>query len=131
MARASLGDAFRAADGLLAKADGAHGGTLQWWGWESSAVTWSRRICRSGPRVPDERRGQAIKAFIKLLLGHQPSQQMIDEIQKQVKTRLAAHEYPREFEFIDEFPVTVTGKIRRRNLREREVQRQARQKTGR
>jgi acetyl-CoA synthetase len=75
--------------------------------------------------VPDERRGQAIKAFIKLLPGYQPSQQMIDEIQKHVKTRLAAHEYPREFEFMDEFPVTVTGKIRRRDLREREVQRQA------
>src|SRR5229473_5390695 len=75
--------------------------------------------------VPDERRGQSIKAFIKLLPGHQPSQQMIDEIQKHVKTRLAAHEYPREFEFMDEFPVTVTGKIRRRDLREREIQRRA------
>ena len=78
--------------------------------------------------VPDERRGQSIKAFIKLLPGHQPSQQMIDEIQKHVKTRLAAHEYPREFEFMDEFPVTVTGKIRRRDLREREIQRLAMQK---
>src|SRR5580704_2493366 len=81
--------------------------------------------------VPDERRGQAIKAFIKLLPGDQPSQQMIDEIQQHVKTRLAAHEYPREFEFMDEFPVTVTGKIRRRDLREREVQRQAAAKTAR
>ena len=35
--------------------------------------------------VPDERRGQSIKAFIKLLPGHQPSEQMIDEIQKHVK----------------------------------------------
>jgi acetyl-CoA synthetase len=50
---------------------------------------------------------------------------MIDEIQKHVKTRLAAHEYPREFEFMDEFPMTVTGKIRRRDLREREIQRRA------
>jgi acetyl-CoA synthetase len=75
--------------------------------------------------VPDERRGQAIKAFIKLLPGHQSSQQMIDEIQQHVKKRLAAHEYPREFEFIDEFPMTVTGKIRRRDLRERELQKRA------
>ena len=73
--------------------------------------------------VPDERRGQSIKAFIKLLPGHHPSQQMIDEIQQHVKTRLAAHEYPRDLEFIDEFPVTVTGKIKRRDLREREIQR--------
>ncbi|MGH7933567.1 MAG: acyl-CoA synthetase [Candidatus Binataceae bacterium] len=71
--------------------------------------------------VPDERRGQAIKAFVKLLPGFQPSQQIIEEIQAHVKRRLAAHEYPREFEFIDEFPTTVTGKIRRRDLREREL----------
>jgi len=75
--------------------------------------------------IPDERRGQAIKAFIKLLPGHQASPTMIEEIQLHVKKRLAAHEYPREFEFIDEFPMTVTGKIRRRDLRERELQKQA------
>jgi acetyl-CoA synthetase len=72
--------------------------------------------------VPDERRGQAIKAFVKLLPDHQPSEKMIAEIQQHVKTRLAAHEYPRELEFIDEFPMTVTGKIRRRDLRERELE---------
>ena len=72
--------------------------------------------------VPDERRGQSIKAFLKLLTGHEPSQKLIEEIQQHVKQRLAAHEYPREFEFIDEFPMTVTGKIRRRDLRERELQ---------
>ena len=72
--------------------------------------------------VPDERRGQSIKAFLKLLPGHDPSQKLIEEIQQHVKQKLAAHEYPREFEFIDEFPMTVTGKIRRRDLRERELQ---------
>ena len=73
--------------------------------------------------VPDERRGQSIKAFLKLLPGHEPSQKLIEEIQQHVKQKLAAHEYPREFEFIDEFPMTVTGKIRRRDLRDRELQR--------
>ncbi|MGH7916763.1 MAG: AMP-binding protein, partial [Candidatus Binataceae bacterium] len=72
--------------------------------------------------VPDERRGQAIKAFVKLLPGFEPSQRIIEEIQLHVKQRLAAHEYPREFEFMEEFPMTVTGKIRRRDLRERELQ---------
>jgi acetyl-CoA synthetase len=75
--------------------------------------------------VPDDRRGQSIKAFLKLLPGHQPSPKLIEEIQIHVKQRLAAHEYPREFEFIDEFPMTVTGKIRRRDLRERELQKRA------
>jgi acetyl-CoA synthetase len=73
--------------------------------------------------VPDERRGQTIKAYLKLLPGHEPSAKLIDEIQQHVKRKLAAHEYPREFEFIDEFPMTVTGKIRRRDLRERELSR--------
>lgn len=80
--------------------------------------------------VPDERRGQTIKAFIKLFPGKEPSQEMIEEIQKHVKTRLAAHEYPREFEFMDEFPMTVTGKIRRRDLRTREIEKRAAAKQG-
>ena len=70
--------------------------------------------------VPDPQRGQAIKAFVKLLPGFTPSDQMIKEIQIHVKTRLAAHEAPREIEFMDEFPSTVTGKIMRRELRARE-----------
>jgi acetyl-CoA synthetase len=70
--------------------------------------------------VPDPQRGQSIKAFVKLLPGFTPSDEMIKEIQLHVKTRLAAHEAPREFEFLDEFPSTVTGKIMRRELRARE-----------
>jgi len=70
--------------------------------------------------VPDPQRGQAIKAFVKLLPGFSPSQDLIREIQVHVKTRLAAHEAPREFEFLEEFPSTVTGKIMRRELRARE-----------
>jgi len=70
--------------------------------------------------VPDPQRGQAIKAFVKLLPGFTPSELMIKEIQIHVKTRLAAHEAPREIEFMDEFPSTVTGKIMRRELRARE-----------
>jgi acetyl-CoA synthetase len=67
--------------------------------------------------VPDPQRGQAIKAFIKLLPGFTPSDALISELQAHVKTRLAAHEVPREFEFLEEFPATATGKIMRRELR--------------
>ncbi len=70
--------------------------------------------------VPDPHRGQAIKAFVKLLPGFAASEKMIKEIQTHVKTRLAAHEAPREIEFLDDFPLTVTGKIVRRELRARE-----------
>jgi acetyl-CoA synthetase len=77
--------------------------------------------------VPDELRGQAIKAFVKLLPGTEPSEELVSRIQAHVKSKLAAHEWPREVEFIDEFPMTVTGKIRRRDLREREAQKRAAQ----
>ncbi|MEA2625102.1 MAG: acetyl-CoA synthetase [Candidatus Binatota bacterium] len=72
--------------------------------------------------VPDPQRGQSIKAFVKLMPGTPPSDVIIQEIQAHVKKKLAAHEYPRAIEFLDEFPVTVTGKVKRRDLRDREIQ---------
>ena len=73
--------------------------------------------------VSDSQRGQAIKAFVKVLPGQEASNELVRRIQDHVKKKLAAHEYPREIEFMEEFPMTVTGKIRRRDLREREEQR--------
>ncbi|MDP6355164.1 MAG: acyl-CoA synthetase [Planctomycetota bacterium] len=66
---------------------------------------------------PDEMRGSIVKAFIKLTDGFAPYDGLTREIQEFVKNNLAAHEYPREIEFIDELPMTTTGKIRRRDLR--------------
>ncbi len=70
--------------------------------------------------VPDPERTQAIKAFIVLAEGHAPSEALAREIREHVKTKLAAHEYPRQIEFIDSLPMTATGKIMRRELRARE-----------
>jgi acetyl-CoA synthetase len=75
--------------------------------------------------VSDPQRGQAIKAFVKVLPGTDKSDALIKEIQAHVKQKLAAHEYPREIEFMDEFPMTVTGKIRRRDLRDAEEKKRA------
>ncbi len=75
--------------------------------------------------VPDEQRGQAIKAFVKVMPSFEKSDQLVAEIQAHVKKKLAAHEYPRAIEFIDEFPMTVTGKIRRRDLRQQEIRKLA------
>ena len=69
--------------------------------------------------VPDELRTERVKAFVVLSEGQQPSDELAREIQDFVKTRLAAHEYPREVEFIDALPMTTTGKIIRKELRER------------
>ena len=75
---------------------------------------------------PDELRTQIVKAFIILNPGVTPTEALEGEIKDFVKVRLAAHEYPREIEFIDARPLTATGKIMRRELREREAQRRQR-----
>lgn len=69
--------------------------------------------------VNDDLRGQVIKAYIVLVDNYQPSDDLILEIQHSVKDKLAKHEYPRVVEFIDELPMTTTGKIRRVDLRAR------------
>ncbi|OBK76596.1 AMP-binding protein [Mycobacterium sp. 1164985.4] len=70
--------------------------------------------------VPDPVRTESIKAFLVLTEGQQPSEALEHEICEFVKTRLARHEYPRAIEFVDSLPTTTTGKIMRRELRERE-----------
>ena len=56
--------------------------------------------------------------FSRVAPGHDPDETLKREIQDHVRTRLAAHEYPREVVFIDELPMTTTGKVMRRVLRE-------------
>ena len=68
---------------------------------------------------PDALRTEIVKAFIVLKGGHLPSDALAVDIQGFVKTRLSAHEYPREVAFIDEMPMTTTGKVIRRLLRRR------------
>jgi acetyl-CoA synthetase len=72
---------------------------------------------------PDERRGQVVKAFIVLTEGHAPSDELGDEIKRFVRDRHSAYAYPRRIEFVDDLPKTLTGKIRRIELREQEQQR--------
>ena len=72
---------------------------------------------------PDEVRTEIVKAFIILKPEVTPSQALEEEIKSFVKVRLAAHEYPREIEFVKELPLTATGKIMRKELRKMEIQR--------
>ncbi len=69
--------------------------------------------------VADPLRTQRVKAFIVVNPGHAPDQRLAEEIQDFVRSRLAAHEYPREVAFVDSLPMTATGKIMRRELRRR------------
>jgi acetyl-CoA synthetase len=70
---------------------------------------------------PDELRGNVVKAFIVAAEGHAPSDELADEIKAFVRGRLSAYAYPRKVEFVDDLPKTLTGKIRRIELREREA----------
>lgn len=68
---------------------------------------------------PDPERTEIVKAYVVLSDGHEFNETLRSELAAHVKTRLAAHEYPREIEAIDTLPVTTTGKIMRRVLRQR------------
>jgi acyl-coenzyme A synthetase/AMP-(fatty) acid ligase len=72
---------------------------------------------------PDERRGDIVKAFIVLAAGYEPSDELAQQIKAHVRERHSAYAYPRAIEFVDDLPKTLTGKIRRIELREREQQR--------
>ncbi|MEM8743814.1 MAG: acyl-CoA synthetase [Pseudomonadota bacterium] len=68
---------------------------------------------------PDPDRTEIVKAFVLLAEDVEPSPELAREIQDWVRERLAAHEYPREIEFVDELPLTATGKLIRKELRAR------------
>ncbi|MDL1955553.1 MAG: AMP-binding protein [Candidatus Desulfofervidus auxilii] len=71
--------------------------------------------------VPDPIRGQIVKAFVVLTPGYTPSDTLIKELQEHVKNNTAPYKYPRQIEFVSELPKTISGKIRRVELREREL----------
>ena len=70
---------------------------------------------------PDAERGAIIKAFVVLQAGFAPSPALEQALREHVRGRLAPYEYPKEFEFIDALPMTTTGKVQRKVLRDREM----------
>lgn len=72
---------------------------------------------------PDERRGAVVKCFVVLAGGHEPSDELADDIKAFVRDRLSAYAYPRRIEFVESLPKTLTGKIRRIELRQKEAER--------
>ena len=69
---------------------------------------------------PDGTRGAVVKAFIVLAPGFEGSDELVKTLQEHVKSTTAPYKYPRKVEFVDSLPKTVSGKIRRIELRERE-----------
>jgi len=77
--------------------------------------------------VPDELRNEAVKCFVVLAPSYKhASPGILDNLRKElmehVKKRLAKHEYPRQIEFVDELPMTATGKVIRKELKRREYE---------
>lgn len=72
--------------------------------------------------VPDEIRGAVVKATVVLAKNYQPSEELKKELQEHVKHVTAPYKYPRIIEFVTELPKTISGKIRRVEIRERDKQ---------
>ncbi len=70
--------------------------------------------------APDEMRGQVVKATIVLARGFEPSPTLIQDLQNHVKHTTAPYKYPRIIEFVEELPKTISGKIRRAEIRRRD-----------
>ena len=73
--------------------------------------------------VPDELRGQIVKATIVLAHGYEPGEELVKELQNHVKKTTAPYKYPRIVEFVKELPKTISGKIRRVQIREADTHR--------
>jgi acetyl-CoA synthetase len=72
---------------------------------------------------PDEVRGNVVKAFIVLAPGYAPGRELEDDLARHVRRYLAPYEYPKAIEFVDALPMTTTGKVQRKVLRDRERER--------
>jgi len=72
---------------------------------------------------PDLLRGEIVKVFVVLKGGYEPSEELARDIQQHVKKMTAPYKYPRAVEFVKELPKTISGKIKRRELRMMEFER--------
>jgi len=84
---------------------------------ESALITHPAVIEAAVTAIPDPERGLAVKATIVLAPGYEPSPELVRDIQNHVKQVTAPYKYPRVVEFVDELPKTISGKIKRVEIR--------------
>ena len=89
---------------------------------ESALVAHPKVVEAAAVASPDQLRGHIVKAFVRVLPDTEPTDELAAEIQSFVRERLSAYAYPRAIEFVEDLPKTLTGKIRRIELREREAE---------
>ena len=87
---------------------------------ESAILELEEAVEAAAVASPDEKRGSIVKAFVRLAEGVEPTEELAGRIKAHVRESYAAYAYPREIEFVDDLPKTLTGKIRRIELREAE-----------
>ena len=88
---------------------------------ESALLTHPAVLESAVTGVPDELRGQTVKASVVLAPGIQPSDALAHELQQHVRSITAPYKYPRIIEFVSELPKTISGKIRRGQIREHDA----------
>ena len=92
---------------------------------ESALVEHPAVVEAAAVASPDALRGHIVKAFVRLADGCEPTAELERELKALVREKLSAYAYPREIEFVSDLPKTLTGKIRRIELREAEAARKA------
>lgn len=90
---------------------------------EEAALKHPAVVMAAAVGTPDPIRGEVVKLLVKLREGASSTETLAAELQTWVKERVGRHEYPREVEFLTEFPLTPSGKIQRHVLRRREYDR--------
>src|SRR5262249_41049575 len=87
---------------------------------ESCLVSHPAVLEAAAVESPDPVRGQVVKAFVVLRPGFEGGDALRGEIQEYAKAQMAGYKYPRKLEFVDALPKTTSGKVKRKELRERE-----------
>jgi acetyl-CoA synthetase len=89
---------------------------------ESAIIELPEVIEAAAVASPDPKRGNIVKAFVRVVPGTEATDDLVARIQEHVRRSYASYAYPREIEFVDDLPKTLTGKIRRIELRDKELE---------